>query len=153
MSNIQQHFSIRKLTIGTSSVLIGLSFLGFTSQTAHADTNNAAAPIEQTASRTANAAANGQEDTDQAQTLAKAAGTTKTDEVKTTAPTTSGNEANIVIPDAADFRKDPRYTNITSLELKSGLLSHFINDVPGVKSISISKTGGEKVVASTDNSI
>lgn len=42
MRNIQQHFSIRKLTIGAASVLIGLSLLGFGTQTVHADANDTA---------------------------------------------------------------------------------------------------------------
>ena len=42
MRNIQQHFSIHKLTIGAASVLIGLSFLGFGTQTVHADANDTA---------------------------------------------------------------------------------------------------------------
>ena len=42
MRNIQQHFSIRKLTIGAASVLIGLSFLGFGAQTVRADANDTA---------------------------------------------------------------------------------------------------------------
>ena len=40
MRNIQQHFSIRKLTIGAASVLIGLSLLGFGTPTVHADAND-----------------------------------------------------------------------------------------------------------------
>ena len=42
MRNIQQHFSIHKLTIGAASVLIGLSLLGFGTQTVHADANDTA---------------------------------------------------------------------------------------------------------------
>ncbi|MCH3996877.1 MAG: YSIRK-type signal peptide-containing protein [Lactobacillus amylovorus] len=42
MRNIQQHFSIRKLTIGAANVLIGLSLLGFGTQTVHADANDTA---------------------------------------------------------------------------------------------------------------
>ena len=38
MEQKTERFSIRKLTIGAASVLIGLSFLGFNAHTAHADT-------------------------------------------------------------------------------------------------------------------
>ena len=40
MEQKTERFSIRKLTIGTASVLIGLSFLGFNSHTAKADTTS-----------------------------------------------------------------------------------------------------------------
>jgi hypothetical protein len=37
MNEIRQHFSIRKLSVGAASVLIGLSFLGWNAQTVKAD--------------------------------------------------------------------------------------------------------------------
>lgn len=59
IGNIQQHFSIRKLTVGVASVLIGLSFLGFGTQTVRADVTNTAsdtAKTEQAESNQQNAA-------------------------------------------------------------------------------------------------
>lgn len=41
--DIQQHFSIRKLSVGLASVLIGISFLGYGAQTVHADTTGGSA--------------------------------------------------------------------------------------------------------------
>ena len=40
MEQKTEHFSIRKLTVGAASVLIGISFLGFNAHTVSADTNN-----------------------------------------------------------------------------------------------------------------
>ena len=37
MDNQRDHFSIRKLTVGAASVLIGITFMGFGGQTVHAD--------------------------------------------------------------------------------------------------------------------
>ncbi len=37
MNNQKAHFSIRKLTIGAASVLIGITFMGINSQTVNAD--------------------------------------------------------------------------------------------------------------------
>ena len=59
IGNIQQHFSIRKLTVGVASVWIGLSFLGFGTQTVRADVTNTAsdtAKTEQAESNQQNAA-------------------------------------------------------------------------------------------------
>lgn len=36
-----QHFSLRKLSIGVASVLLGTTFLAYNEETAHADTINA----------------------------------------------------------------------------------------------------------------
>ncbi|MCR1894967.1 YSIRK-type signal peptide-containing protein [Lactobacillus rodentium] len=41
MEQKNEHFSIRKLTVGAASVLIGLTFLGFSGHTVHADTTDA----------------------------------------------------------------------------------------------------------------
>ena len=45
MQDKQDHFSIRKLTIGTASVLLGFTFFGLNTQTAKADTVDAAQEV------------------------------------------------------------------------------------------------------------
>lgn len=45
-NEIRQHFSIRKLSVGAASVLIGISFLGAGAQTVNADINNDTKPQE-----------------------------------------------------------------------------------------------------------
>ena len=50
----QQHFSIRKLSIGVASVLIGISFLGVQESTVKADSLQNASATELTKSKTAN---------------------------------------------------------------------------------------------------
>ena len=42
MDEKKERFSIRKLTVGAASVLIGLTFIGVSGQTVHADTVPAA---------------------------------------------------------------------------------------------------------------
>ena len=48
MEQKNEHFSIRKLTVGAASVLIGLTFLGFSGHTVHADTTDASGVIYKT---------------------------------------------------------------------------------------------------------
>lgn len=48
IGNIQQHFSIRKSTVGVASVLIGLSFLDSGTQTVRADVTNTASNTAKT---------------------------------------------------------------------------------------------------------
>ena len=49
MRDMQQHFSIRKLTVGAASVLIGISFLATANiNEVHADTLNESAQTQQT---------------------------------------------------------------------------------------------------------
>ena len=53
MDNQKDHFSIRKLTIGAASVLIGISFMGFGSQAVHADeVTNTQPAVEQVSKET-----------------------------------------------------------------------------------------------------
>ena len=48
MQTKQDRFSIRKLTIGTASVLLGFTFLGLSSQTVKADNNNTSTVVSDT---------------------------------------------------------------------------------------------------------
>ncbi|WP_155831073.1 YSIRK-type signal peptide-containing protein, partial [Lactobacillus kitasatonis] len=53
MDNQRDHFSIRKLTIGAASVLIGISFMGFGGQAVHADeVTNTQPAVEQVSKET-----------------------------------------------------------------------------------------------------
>ena len=53
MDNQRDHFSIRKLTIGAASVLIGISFMGFGGQAVHADeVTNTQPAVEQISKET-----------------------------------------------------------------------------------------------------
>lgn len=59
MRNIQQHFSIRKLTVGAASVLIGISFLATTNTNqVHADTLNDSTQTVQTETKQSAASEN-----------------------------------------------------------------------------------------------
>lgn len=47
MRERKNHYSIRKLTIGVASVLIGISFFGIKADTVQAETSNSNEPISQ----------------------------------------------------------------------------------------------------------
>ena len=117
MEQKTERFSIRKLTIGTASVLIGLSFLGFNSHTAKADTTSSNEDIANkgnvtTAEKTvkeSNSTATGLKFTDAAQTKentvvqpSESSEVTNTQDASTKEKTAANNVTNMSKKEAAE---------------------------------------------------
>ena len=84
IDSVKQRFSIRKITIGAVSVLIGLTFMGYSSQTVHADSVDANSSDSATTS-----VIKDQTTTEQAASTTKTSNNVDTNDANKTEDTTS----------------------------------------------------------------
>ena len=111
MRERKNHYSIRKLTIGVASVLIGISFFGIKADTVQAETNNSNESISQESEQTktnANTSESAQDETiTPATTEGQNAGKSHVVEAKAETTLTADSPSNSTTSNVQEDRTDP----------------------------------------------
>ncbi|MCT3537295.1 YSIRK-type signal peptide-containing protein [Lactobacillus crispatus] len=109
MRERKNHYSIRKLTIGVASVLIGISFFGIKADTVQAETSNSNESISQESEQTnANTSKSAQDETiTPATTEGQNAGKSHVVEAKAETTLTADSPSNSTTSNVQEDRTDP----------------------------------------------
>lgn len=133
----QQHFSIRKLSIGATSVLIGISFLGVKASTVKADSLQSPAETELTQSKATNNVI--KQDTD-SNIKQESASKTDTKQIISDQPNTdqSPEQPDVLKPDSdqqntADLESKPQAPAEAKLQTNGAITQNIKQDTVNTK--------------------